>query len=564
MQLQLSGLASGFDWQSVVDQLTELERAPQQRMRADQSTISQKQSVLNSLTSELESLKTKSEALSTGDLFDQRSVSNSDETVATATAAAGALQGSYQVTINQMATASSQRGSDNIGGNLNSSNDVSGLVLSNATFSTPVTQGVFTVNNTQITVSTSDNLQTVLGAIATAIGGSATYNSSTDQIVLSGSSEIILGSVNDTSNFLQVAQLYNNESSSVSSASKLGRINTATVLDQSNWSTSLTDGGSGAGSFKINGVSIAFDDSSDTLEDVMDRINTSTAGVIASYDPTNDRMQLTNKSTGDLGVSLQDVTGNFLTASGLLTGSLSHGNNLEFTINGGGTITSFNNTADASVTGIAGLQITAVKTGSNTITVETDRTAINESISGLISQFNKVQSFLATYTGTTIGSDESVSSGILARDSDIRGMASELRALMTGSVASLGADLNELDDLGAKTSGYSNEITLSSTSLDEAILNSLDSVKTLFQDSTDGIAVKLLDYVETALDDEGTIADKLSNLSTQSSDIDDQIARQERLVQMRRQAMIDSFVAMETAQQQINQQMQFLESRFSG
>jgi flagellar hook-associated protein 2 len=564
MQLQLSGLASGFDWQSVVDQLTELERAPQQRMRADQSTISQKQSVLNSLTSELESLKTKSEALSTGDLFDQRSVSNSDETVATATAAAGALQGSYQVTINQMATASSQQGSADIGGNLNATSDVSSLVLSNATFSTPVTEGVFTVNNTQITVSTSDNLQTVLGAIATAIGGSATYNSSTDQIVLSGSSEIILGSVNDTSNFLQVAQLYNNESSSVSSASKLGRINTATVLDQSNWSTSLTDGGSGAGSFKINGVSIAFNDSADTLEDVMDRINTSTAGVIASYDPTNDRMQLTNKSTGDLGVSLQDVTGNFLTASGLLTGSLSHGNNLEFTINGGGTITSFNNTADASVTGIAGLQITAVKTGSNTITVETDRTAINESISGLVSQFNKVQSFLATYTGTTIGSDESVSSGILARDSDIRGMASELRALMTGSVASLGADLNELDDLGAKTSGYSNEITLSSTSLDEAILNSLDSVKTLFQDSTDGIAVKLLDYVETALDDEGTIADKLSNLSTQSSDIDDQIARQERLVQMRRQSMIDSFVAMETAQQQINQQMQFLESKFSG
>ena len=202
MQLQLSGLASGFDWQSVVDQLTELERAPQQRMRADQSTISQKQSVLNSLTSELESLKTNAEALSTGDLFDQRSVSNSDETVATATAAAGALQGSYQVTINQMATASSQRGSDNIGGNLSASSDVSSLVLSNATFSTPVTDGVFTVNNTQITVSTSDTLQTVLGAIATAIGGSATYNSSTDQIVLSGSSEIILGSVNDTSNFL--------------------------------------------------------------------------------------------------------------------------------------------------------------------------------------------------------------------------------------------------------------------------------------------------------------------------------------------------------------------------
>ena len=90
----------------------------------------------------------------------------------------------------------------------------------------------------------------------------------------------------------------------------------------------------------------------------------------------------------------------------------------------------------------------------------------------------------------------------------------------------------------------------------------LDKVKTLFQDTTDGIAVKLLAYVESQVDDEGAIADRMTNLTNQSTDIDDQVERLESFVQMRRQAMIDSFVAMESAQQKINQQMQFIQSRF--
>jgi len=39
MELQLSGLASGFDWLALVDQLTELQRAPQSRLLQQQSTL---------------------------------------------------------------------------------------------------------------------------------------------------------------------------------------------------------------------------------------------------------------------------------------------------------------------------------------------------------------------------------------------------------------------------------------------------------------------------------------------------------------------------------------------
>ncbi len=503
--------------------------------------------------------------LATGDLFDQRTVGNSDDTVATASVDSG-LQGTYAIHVTQMATASSQSGTSSMWEQLHNNNNVNSLTLSDAPFSAAVTDGYFTVNNTQITISSSDSLGSVLTAIENAIGNPATadYNKTTDKIEIDGKgTTVVFGSSTDTSNFLQVAELYNNGTDTVSSANKLGRINPSVVLDSSNFDTAVSDGGSGAGSFKINGVSISFDTSSDSLENVMDRINASSAGVIATYDPTNDRLQLINKSTGDLGVSMSDETGNFLVATGLSSGSLTRGNNMQFTVNGGGTLTSFGNTADDSVTGVKGLQLTALKTGTTTITIDSDRSGIQKGITDLIDQYNKVQTFIDTHTGSSTSVDGKVTAGVLFGESEVQAISAQLRTLVTGQVASLAAGLNEVNDVGVTTSGYSDSISLSdSTALNDALVSDLDKVKTLFQDTTDGIAVKLLAYVESQVDDEGAIADRMNNLTNQSTDIDDQVERLESFVQMRRQAMIDSFVAMESAQQKINQQMQFIQSRF--
>ena len=67
MELNLSGLASGFDWKSMVDQLTELERLPQKRLLVQQSGIFEKKSTYSSLTTELNVLKGRLESLATGD-----------------------------------------------------------------------------------------------------------------------------------------------------------------------------------------------------------------------------------------------------------------------------------------------------------------------------------------------------------------------------------------------------------------------------------------------------------------------------------------------------------------
>ena len=566
MELQLSGLASGFDWNSMVDQLTDLERLPQRRLLAQQAGLFEKKSTYSSLSTELNVFKSRLESLATGDLFDQRTVGNSDETVATATVEASGLQGSYAVNVSQMASASTQVGTSDVGSNLNASSNVSSLTLSNAAFSTTVTDGYFTVNNTQITVSSSDTLSSVLTSIQNAIGGSstATYNPSTDRIDVNGNgTTIVFGSSTDTSNFLQVGELFNNGTDTVSSSNKLGRVSPSTVLNSSNFSTSVSDGGAGSGSFKINGVSITFDASADSLENVMDRINSSSAGVIATFDPTNDRLQLNNKTTGDVGVSMSDETGNFLAATGLSGGSLTRGTNMQFTINGGGTLTSFSNTADDSLTGVKGLQLTALKTGTTTITIDSDRSGIETGINDMLDQYNKVQTFISTHIGSSTSVDGTVTAGVLFGESEVQSISSQLRTLITGQVASLGASLNEMHDIGISTSGYSNNISLSdSTVLNDALVNDLDKVKNLFQDTTDGLAVKLLAFVESQADDDGAIADRITSLTDQSTDIDDQVERLENFVQIRRQTMIDSFVAMESAQQKINSQMQFIQSRF--
>ena len=69
-ELQLTGLASGFDWAPVVDQLIELERVPQKRLMAEKRQNEEKISDLDLLKSQLDALNTASKALQDEDLLE--------------------------------------------------------------------------------------------------------------------------------------------------------------------------------------------------------------------------------------------------------------------------------------------------------------------------------------------------------------------------------------------------------------------------------------------------------------------------------------------------------------
>jgi flagellar hook-associated protein 2 len=571
MELGLAGLASGFDWRSLVDKLSDVERTPQKRLRAEQSTLQNRNNAFGSIKTQLNVLKNRVAALSSNEVLQARKATVSDSTVLTANAAPGSASGTFEFNITQLATASKTVGASGIGANLYPSNNVSSGTLASKGFNPPITAGTFTVDGAQITVDPSvDTLQDVFDRIDAAsqnkIQGS--YSAVDDKISLrrvgGPQPTLVIGSATDTSNFLSVARLANNGTNQIDSATSLGSITPTATLNAANFQTAISDGGAGAGEFKINGVSISFNASADSVQNLMDRINASSAGVTISYDRINDQFTLTNKVTGNLGVAVEDVTGNFLEAAGLITGAnFQAGKDLLFSINNGPQLSSHSNTLTSEATGIDGLSINVLKTGTSTVSLASDSSTIKGAIKSFIDDYNRAQSTIDSLTSSSTDSAGKVTRSTLAGDTDANEIASKLRGIAFNQATGLSGVLNSLAKIGIDTTGDNDLLNLEDeTALDAAIANNLSGLKTLFNDPTNGIATKLSAYLDNTIGEDGTLIARQDALTKQSSEIDTQVTDLEKRVQANRQRLIDSFVQMETAQSSLNQQLKFLQQRF--
>ncbi|MFO1476945.1 MAG: flagellar filament capping protein FliD [Verrucomicrobiota bacterium] len=562
VDLSLSGLASGLDWQTVISKLAAAERSPETAWQTNQAKLSNKSSAFGTIKSNLTTLQTQIDTLKDSSLYQGRTASSSDTTLATVTAGAGALLGTFAFQVTQLATAAKINGTANLTGPLSATNDVSGVTIGTANFASPVTAGTFTVNGKQITIASTDSLQQVFNNIATATSNQVTaaYDSTTDRITLTSTSgSVVLGSANDTSNFLQVAQLYNNGTATVSSAGALGHVQLSSTLSSANLKTAITDGGSGQGAFTVNGVSISYNASTDTVSDVIGRINGSSAGVNATYDALNNRFVLTNKVTGDLGISVADVTGNFLQATGLAGTALTRGQNLLYSVNGGAQLTSTSNNITSSSSGITGLSITALKAGSFTITTSADTSNVKSTIQSFISAYNTVQNYISSQMAVSTDSSGAVTAGLLTADADANGVATNLRSMVYGQLSGLTGVVKQLADLGIQTNGKDNTIALSDSSkLDGLLSNNLTDVQAFFTDATNGLAAKIDTYITNTAGDSGTLTNHQSTLQKQISSIDTQIANLEKSVKADIATWTKEFQAMETVQAQINQQLAYL------
>jgi flagellar hook-associated protein 2 len=570
--LSLSGLASGMDWTSIINEMLTVQAAPETQMSTEETTDNSVKSAFQTIGTELTTLAGDATTLSDPGFFTSRTTSVSNSSVASATAASGTPLGTYTFNVTKMATDAVQVGSK-AAGKLNSSNDVSNLTLSSAGFANPVTAGTFTVNGKTITIATSDTLQSVFDQISSATKGAVTgsYNSTTDEITLSStsspSSPITLGSDTDTSNFLQSAELYNNSTGAITSTSALGGVNLSNTLNQANLSTSISDGGSGAGEFKINGVAINFDASTDSVTDVLQKINDSNAGVTATYDSLNDSFELADTTPGNVGISLQDVTGNFLAATGLSSGTLQAGTNLQYSINGGGTLTSQSNTIDAGSSGLTGLSVTALGTGSTAITVASDTSTISSAINSFVTDYNAVQNFISSQTVTTTSSTGTVTPGLLTGNMDAEGIETTLRQLVNASSGTT-SGVESLNDLGIASNGQDNTLAVTSSTLTSVLTTNLAAVQKLFSDSSSGIAVTLNSYLGSStsttgmLSSGGMLATDENNMTNEANGLATSITNLQAQIAANKTMLTNEFTNMETAINSINTEKEYLNDYF--
>ena len=577
--LAVSGLASGMDWQKVVQELAAAERAPEIQWKTEQSSINAQNSAFSMINTYLTTLQTDVTSLKDPTFYDARVANSSDSAVADASASAGSNTGNYTFNISQLATAAQINGATGVSQGIAPGGDTSSVTIGTAGFSTPITEGTFTVNGAQVTVAATDSLQQVFDNIASATNNAVTasYDATTDKITLTSATAgtpIVLGSAADTSNFLQVTQLYNNDSDTVASASALGHPKLALAMtnadgsDNAGLSTAVTDGGSGAGAFTINGVSIHYNAGTDAIQDVLNRINSSKAGVMASYDPLNNRFSLTNKTTGDVGIAMQDVSGNFLAATGLSAGTLEHGKNLLYTLNNNPQqLVSQTNNISAASSGIQGLTVSVQGTGSTTISVQTDTDTIGKTIKKLVTDYGSVQSYIGGQMTVSTGSGNSVVAGTLTGDQNANDIASSLRSLMSvvSSLTNSSGTIKQLADLGFQSNGQNKGINLTDAgALDDALTNHLSDVKALFTDATNGIATKLNSYLDATIGDNGTLVSHQASLTRRSNDINTQISNLENKITQDSNLWTSEFQAMEQAQSQINKQLSYLSQAVSG
>jgi flagellar hook-associated protein 2 len=567
----MSGLASGLDWTTIINEMVAAEQAPETQMEAQQTTLGTENTAYTTIGTDLATLQKDVTTLMDPSFFGTRTASSSNSSVASATAATGTPLGTYTFDISKLATDSSWQGVTADASPLSTTDDLSGVTVADAGFATPVTAGTFTVNGTQITIAGTDTLQSVLNQINNVAGVTAAYNPSTDEIKLSSSSSIVLGNINDTSNFLQAAQLYNSNEKddvatgggySITSASALGGINLDNALSASNLATAITGDSTGAGTFDINGVAINYNTSTDTINSVLQAINDSAAGVTATFDASNNQFQLTNTTTGDVGISLRDVTGNFLAATGLLGGSLQQGSNLEYSVNGGGTLTSQSNTIDAGTAGITGLSVTALGLGTSAISVQSDTSTISTAINSFVTDYNAAQKYISSQTASTTSSTGAVTPGTLTGDMDAEGVADQLRQLTDATPPEMTGAVQSLNDMGITSNGTDNTLAVDSSSLNAALTTNLSAVQQLFTDPTNGLATTLNSYLTDTTGSNGILATKEAGFTKEESNITTSITNLQNQITQNETNLQNEFVAMEAAISTINVQKQYLTDFF--
>lgn len=494
--IRLSGLSSGFDWEAMVQKLIAVERRPIDMLRQRQAEIQRKKQAWLDVQSRLDNLSGRLGDLKLAATFLSKKAVSADDKKVTAGATTAALNGTYTVTVKQLATASRITSASDIGGALDA-----GVSLVRAGFGVTPTSGTFTINGVQFTIDAStQTLTDVMNAInASAAGVTASYDAVADQLVLKANAtntQMQLGAASDTANFLSVTQwqttpqVLEADSKYTIRVNGLGKVLMGEKLQSAHLRTALSPS---TGSFKINNVTIAYDAAADTLKDVIDRINRSGAGVTASYDPGTDKFTLVSNQTGNLDIAVQDVSGNFLAAVGIGSTNLVPGQNAVYAIaevNGGADMTSTSNSVTTAVDGVTfNLVAVSDKDAANNwiptrVTIAGDVQKAVDAVKAFVDQYNSVQDFIAQKLSYGKIEDKK-DDGDLAGDPTLAGLQSALRRLVSGRVSNLTGSYSTLAEIGIQTTNDKTaKLTVDETKLRAALDAKPRDVQELFYTET--------------------------------------------------------------------------------
>lgn len=353
----------------------------------------------------------------------------------------------------------------------------------------------------------------------------------------------------------------------------------------------LTPGADGY-RFKINGTEFRFS-KDDTLSGVLNKINSSNAGVTLSYSSVSDTFVMTARETGagENIVFSDETSGNFLSALGLTRSSgvsVTAGANARLTVNGQALTRSSNSFE------LDGLKVDLNKTFSDpvTITAKTDSSSGLETIKKFVEDYNsmisKTNGLLredlfrdfqplseeqkSQMTETQIENwEKKAKSGILRGDALLRNLAAKLQTAVGGtSVNGI-----SLASIGISSAGFreNGKLKLDEGKLKEALERRPEEVKNLFS-GENGLASRLNEIITSAVKtsgpkgSRGSLVEMAGIASTRSdteNNITDRINSANKMIKTlqarltgQEKRLWGQFTAMEKALQRLDAQGSYL------
>jgi flagellar hook-associated protein 2 len=253
------------------------------------------------------------------------------------------------------------------------------------------------------------------------------------------------------------------------------------------------------------------------------------------------------------------------------------GQNAAFRINGGGILQAQSSTLTETDHGIKGLTINANSLSPQSggtytptkITVAGDTSAAKDALNNFVSKYNDVQDTIEKYTKVTTTGGK-VTSSILSGNTELSSISRKLRSELTKS-SGLTGTINRLSDLGVSSSGIQNTISFNSSVLESKLASVTDDVTNFFKDTnttTGFIARFKTNFLDKLVTDSGSatggLQAQLSSITKQNTSLDKQIAEVETRLASQRSMLESSFIAMEKAQSQYQQQGAYLAKTYSG
>ncbi len=426
-------------------------------MRDVKTGYEDKKLAYNNVDNILESLSSSLKTLTKESSFSSRVATTSNSDLVTASTSSSAAKTSFLFgSIDQLASSAKITSSSSLtllSGSapyLLSTADVNGgavgdydpnTALNSASQDLSITSGSISINGVSVTINGSDTLYTALSRINNAGAGVvATFDEDNDTIRISGttigSDETISFSSGDT-NFFEALNL----DSSLTAGTDAVKNEAFDDISSGDLSTVST------GYFNINNHTFYVDTATDSLQSIINRVNSSNAGAVMFYDEDTGNVTITNEKTGEP-LNLNNDTSGFLAAINVMNASGDQdpgsgastylGEKAQFTLNGETIEKDSNNFTIGGVT-FTLVGTTSVENPSATISVTTDPDSTVEHINNYVSQFNASMNLLSD----TIEQED----GPLERNLVLRRLMTKLRTEALKQISNPGS-YSSLADIG--------------------------------------------------------------------------------------------------------------------